>query len=159
MKGFPASALALQATARTAAAWSHPNEPTSRGISPNAAVQPFGGGAYMVTDGSYQNVFFVLTAGAILVDLRPTIGKNMFFVIGNVTSQPITHMVYSHSHEDHIGVASLVAGPGKPVEIIAHEDTKGLLQEVPDASRPLPAVTFKDDYKLCVGQPDAGAAL
>ena len=33
----------------------------SRGIPPNAAVQPFGGGTYIVTDGSYQNVFFVST--------------------------------------------------------------------------------------------------
>ena len=95
----------------------------------------------------------------ILVDLPPTIGRNMLLAIGNVTSQPITHMVYSHSHADHIGVASLVADPGKPVEIIAHEDTKELLQEVLDVSRPLSTVTFKDDYKLCVGQPDAGAVL
>lgn len=73
-----------------------------------------------MTDGSYQNVF----AGVILVDLPPTIGRNMLFAIGNVESQPITHTVYSHSHADHIGVASLVAGPGKPVEIIAHEDTE-----------------------------------
>ena len=70
----------------------------------------------------------------ILVDLPPTIGKNMLFAVGNVTSQPITYMVYSYSHADHIGVASLVAGPGKPAEIIAHEDTKKLLQEVPDAA-------------------------
>lgn len=99
------------------------------------------------------------TAGVIHVDLPPTIGRNMLFTIGNVTSQPITYIVYSRPQADHIGVASLVAGAGKPVEVIAREDTKELLQEASDASRPLPTVTFKDDYRLRVGQPDAGAAL
>jgi glyoxylase-like metal-dependent hydrolase (beta-lactamase superfamily II) len=167
MKGFPASAPALRATAHAAAACSHqlefaPLPSTSRGTSSNTAsyaVQSFGGGAYIVTDGSYQNVFFVSTTGVIHVGLPPTIGKNMLFAIGKVTSQPITHIVYSRPQADHIGVASLVAGPGKPVEVIAREDTKEPLQEAPDASRPLPTVTFKDDYKFCVGQPDAGAAL
>ena len=159
MKGFLASAPALQATAHAATACSHQLEiraapSTPRGTPSNTAsyaVQSFGGGAYIVTDGSYQNVFFVSTAGVIHVDLPPT--------IGNVTSQPITHIVYSHPQADHIGAASLVAGPGKPVEAIAREDPKELLQEAPDASRPLPAVTFKDDYRLRVRQPDARAAL
>ena len=67
------------------------------------------------------------------------------------------HMVYSHPQANHIGVTSLVAAPGKSIDIIAHEDTKGLLQEVPDAS--LPTITLKVDCKSRVGQPDAGAAL
>lgn len=37
-------------------------------------------------DGSYQNVLFMSTAGVILVDLPPTIGRNTLFTIGNVTS-------------------------------------------------------------------------
>lgn len=53
-----------------------------------------------MTDGSYQNVFFVSTAGVIHVDLPPTIGRNMLFAIGNVTSQPITHIGYSRPQAD-----------------------------------------------------------
>jgi hypothetical protein len=98
MKGFLASAPALQATAHAAAACSHQLEiraapSTSRGTPSNTAsyaVQSFGGGAYIVTDGPYQNVFFVSTVGVIYVNLPPTIGRNMLFAIGNVTSQSVT---------------------------------------------------------------------
>src|SRR5436190_4781508 len=68
-------------------------------------VEPFGQGAYMVTDGVYQALFLVSTRGVILVDVPPTIGKNMLNAIGNLTDQPITHLIYSHAHSDHIGSA------------------------------------------------------
>ena len=112
-------------------------------------VESFGSGTYMVTDGGYQALFVVSTAGVILVDVPPTIGKNIGYAIGNVTDKPVTHLVFSHSHADHIGSASLFTGNG--VEIIAHAETKLLLEEVPDPRRPLPTKTFKKDYSLCVG--------
>ncbi|OCL09609.1 Metallo-hydrolase/oxidoreductase [Glonium stellatum] len=161
--------LTLLAAARTAAACSHLSElnttfaalpATAHGLALNAAgyaVQAFGGGAYMVTDGSYQNVFFVSTAGVILVDLPPTIGTNVLYAIGNVTTLPVTHLVYSHAHADHIGAAALVAGAGGSgsgsavVEIVAHADTKELLQEVADPLRPLPTTTFEEQLTLRVG--------
>ena len=103
----------------------------------------------MVTDGSYQNLFVVSTEGVILVDLPPTIGKNIFYAIGNVTNKPITHFVYSHTHADHIGTASLVAKHG--VEIIAHEETTELLRSYADPSRPIPTKSFARDYVVRSG--------
>lgn len=125
---------------------------TSKGlaIGPEGYVtETFGGGVYMVTDGSYQCLFVVSTKGVILVDSPPTIGKNIFFAIGNVTDKPITHLVYSHSHADHIGTASLVAKPG--VEIIAHEDTTELLRSYADPGRPIPTKSFERDYVVKSG--------
>ena len=113
------------------------------------AVQPLGGGTYMVTDGMYQAMFLVSSAGVIVVDVPPTIGKNMLYAVGNTTNKPITHLVYSHAHADHIGAASVVVNDH--TQIIAHKDTKELLKLVNDPLRPLPTKTFSANYELKVG--------
>lgn len=66
-------------------------------------VESFGQGAYMVTDGSYQSIFLVARNSVIVVDAPPTIGHNLFKGIRTVTDLPISHVVYSHAHADHIG--------------------------------------------------------
>lgn len=112
-------------------------------------VEPFGGGIYMVTDNLYQALFLVSDEGVIVVDNPPTIGQNMIYAVGNVTDAPITHVVYSHAHADHIGGAFLY---GDDVTIIAHKDTaEELSLSPPDSKRPPPNVTFKKHYKLRVG--------
>lgn len=122
----------------------------SKGISlvNGYGVQAFGKGAYMVTDGSYQAFFLISTKGVIVVDCPPTIGHSMLYAIGNITSIPITHLLYSHSHADHIGGAWIF---GKDVKTIAHADTALHLSLTPDPTRPPPKITFEKDYNLCVG--------
>jgi glyoxylase-like metal-dependent hydrolase (beta-lactamase superfamily II) len=125
---------------------------TSTGLALNAqgyAIENFGKGVYMVTDGSYQCLFVVSSKGVILVDLPPSIGKNIFLAIGSVTHKPITHLVYSHSHGDHIGAASIVVN--RNVEIIAHEETTEILKAYADPFRPIPTKSFKTDYVVRSG--------
>ena len=117
----------------------------------------------MVTDGSYQALFLVSTEGVIVVDCPPTIGTKLIYAIGNITQQPITHLVYSHSHADHIGGAVLLVNKTdddkddekekekEKVVTIAHADTARLLAQVSDPNRPLPQKTFKDNYTLRCG--------
>ena len=111
-------------------------------------VEAFGGGAYMVTDNQYNGLFFVSTAGVIVVDAPPTLGYKLLYAIGNTTSVPITHVVYSHAHADHIGAAFVY---GHNVTRIAHALTKEILHATPDPNRPLPDVTFTEEYSLRVG--------
>ncbi|RFU78698.1 beta-lactamase domain-containing [Trichoderma arundinaceum] len=111
-------------------------------------VQSFGGGAYMLTDGTYQSLFFVTRKSVIMVDAPPTTGENILAGIRSVTDLPISHLVYSHSHADHIGAAYLVAKKG--VTIVAHELTASELALTPDAHRPQPHVTFKHSHTLRV---------
>lgn len=117
-------------------------------------VESFGKGAYMVTEGTYQSIFVVSTHGVIVVDCPPTIGHNLLYAIGNTTHLPITHLVYSHSHADHIGGASLVLSSSlvkKKITTIAHSVTSARLSRVPDPNRPVPQVTFQDSYNLRLG--------
>lgn len=111
-------------------------------------VQNLGQGAYMATDGIYQSLFLVSTEGVIAVDAPPTIGQKLLYAIGNTTHQPVTHLVYSHAHADHIGAAYLLK---KPVTIIAHDLTASELKETPGTNRPLPDVTFTSNHTVKVG--------
>ena len=80
----------------------------------------------------------------------------MLYAIGNITSQPVTHLIYSHAHADHIGGAYLflpaAANPSKPT-IIAHAETAKFLSQTPDRNRPLPTLTFQTNHTLTVGNP------
>ena len=111
-------------------------------------IQRLGDGLYMITDNAYQSMFLVYEKGVVVVDAPPTFAKNIRSAIAEVTNNPITHIIYSHSHIDHIGGTGLLGG--HPV-IIAQEETQRLLARAGDPNRPLPTVTFKDRYTLNVG--------
>jgi len=121
-------------------------------------VEEISDGLYWVTEGAYTTMFLTTGEGVIVVDAPPTIGDKILKAIAEVTDEPITHVIYSHSHADHIGAAGLFPASAT---YIAHEDTKVQLA-VPDrpfpygvfvggAAVPLPTVTFADRYTLKVG--------
>jgi glyoxylase-like metal-dependent hydrolase (beta-lactamase superfamily II) len=115
------------------------------------AVQYFGDGAYLITDGSgYVSFFLASTEGGILVDAPPTIGRKLQWAIGNITSAPLRYLIYSHSHGDHIGGAYLFANK-HGIKTIAHDFTKTELVTAKDPNRPIPDMTFSGDYTLRLG--------
>ena len=69
------------------------------------------GDLYWVTDSFYQAMFLTTRDGVVLIDAPPTIGHNLLRAIEAITSAngmpgTVTHLVYSHSHADHIGASS-----------------------------------------------------
>jgi glyoxylase-like metal-dependent hydrolase (beta-lactamase superfamily II) len=111
------------------------------------------GNLYWVTDSFYQAMFLSTREGVVLVDAPPTIGHNLLRAIADVTRangrpSKVTHIVYSHSHADHIGAANLF---GKDVVRIAHSEARRLLRLDADPNRPIPTVTFDDHFDLHVG--------
>ncbi|HEY9402998.1 MAG TPA: MBL fold metallo-hydrolase [Pyrinomonadaceae bacterium] len=112
-------------------------------------LQDFGSGLYMITDNAYQSMFLVYDSGVVVIDAPPAYAPRIRQAITEVSDKKITHIVYSHSHSDHIGGAKSLAEQ-RPV-IIAHEETLRLLKRNADPNRPLPTVTFSDKYKLRVG--------
>jgi glyoxylase-like metal-dependent hydrolase (beta-lactamase superfamily II) len=111
-------------------------------------LQELGRGLYMVTDNAYQSMFMVHDGGVVVVDAPQSYAAHIREAIAEVTDRPITHLVYSHSHADHIGGAKALGG--NPV-IVAHQETARLLRRAADPDRPLPTVTFSDRYTLRVG--------
>ena len=111
-------------------------------------LESFGQGAYMVTDGLYQAIFLVARDSVVVVDAPPTIGQNILKSIRSVTDLPISHLVYSHAHADHIGAAYLLKGHN--VTYVAHEETLNELAQVTDTNRPMPNLTFSNYFDLKV---------
>lgn len=111
-------------------------------------LEDLGDGLYFLTNGSYQNMFLVTEDGVVVVDAPPTLVESIFAAVDEVTDQPITHLVYSHYHADHIGGASLF---DDDVEIVAHEETDRLLSQFDDPLRLAPTKTFVGSHILEVG--------
>ena len=111
-------------------------------------VEEIKDGLYWVTDGAYNTMFLTTGQGVIAIDAPPSIGENYLKAIEEVTDEPITHVIYSHTHIDHIGSAAMF--PDEAI-IIAHQDTASELEDRNDPNRPIPTVTFEDTYTLEVG--------
>ena len=111
-------------------------------------VQEIGDRLYWLSDGAYNTMFIVSSDGVIAVDPLPTLGANYLKAIAEVTDLPVTHVIYSHEHTDHIGAAYLFP---KTATIVAQKETAKLLAGRNDPRRPMPTVTFDDTYTLTVG--------
>ena len=124
-------------------------------------VEEIKDGLYWVTEGAYTAMFLTTGKGVIVVDAPPSFGDKLLKAIAEVTEEPISHVVYSHAHADHIGGASMFP---KNAKYIAHVETEKRLQRMNDPKRPfpygmfvggkpvpLPTITFEDNYTLKVG--------
>ncbi len=108
---------------------------------------------YWVTDGVYQSAFLATGDGVVLFDAPPTIGGNLQRAVDEIATangvpNTVTHLVYSHHHDDHTGASSLF---DNNVVRIGHEETRRLLLRDNNPARPAPEVTFADRYTLEVG--------
>jgi glyoxylase-like metal-dependent hydrolase (beta-lactamase superfamily II) len=114
-------------------------------------VQQIKGGLYWLTDGAYQTMFMVTEKGVVAVDAPPTIGSNYLKAIAEVTDKPVTYVIYSHAHIDHIGAAGIFP---KNATFIAQQETAAELQRAKSVAKnasmvpPIPTVTFTKNYTL-----------
>src|SRR6478735_6862535 len=152
---FATLLLALGATAAMAAA---PLPDVAKGVAippdKGYSVKEIKDGLYWVTEGVYDTMFLTTGKGVIVVDAPPSFGDKLLKAVSEVTKEPITYVIYSHAHADHIGGAARYPASAT---YIAHEQTKARLEEAADPGRPapygvfvggagvpLPTVTFKD---------------
>lgn len=109
---------------------------------------------YWVTDGSYNTMFLVTDEGVVAIDAPPSIGQNYLNAIAEVTDKPITHVIYSHAHLDHIGAAGIFP---KNATYIAHQDTSAELKRAMSLTKndstipPIPTISFPNNYMLQIG--------
>src|SRR4051812_16872182 len=117
-------------------------------------VQEIRGGLYWLTDGAYQTMFMVTDKGVVAVDTPATIGNNYLKAIAEVTTKPVTYVIYSHAHTDHIGAAGIFP---KNATFIAQQETAAELQSAKSVAKnasmvpPIPTVTFTKNYTLQIG--------
>ena len=106
---------------------------------------------YVVSSNGYNAMFLVTGEGIIVIDAPPGIGDKIFKAISEVTNETITHLIYSHSHKDHIGAAHVIFKQQPEIEIIAQNETAEILKMRNDPDRPIPTTTFVDNTNLTIG--------
>jgi glyoxylase-like metal-dependent hydrolase (beta-lactamase superfamily II) len=106
-------------------------------------------GVFVVTDGVWQSAFVVTGAGVVVFDAPATYGAKIRTEIAAQTPQPITTLVYSHAHKDHIGGSAAFADI-QGLEIVALTGVAKFLAEKKDPGRLLPTKTF--DGQLVLNQ-------
>ena len=114
---------------------------------PDYTLKEIKPGVYVVSSGGTNSMFLVTQEGVVVVDAPPSIGDKIFAAVSNVTDKPITHLIYSHSHKDHIGAANIFEN----VTIIAHNETTKILNERNDTNRPVPNLSFTSEMNLPLG--------
>lgn len=107
-------------------------------------------GVYVITDGAYQSMFMTTGKGVILFDAPPSFGQHIKKAVAEVTKEPISKLIYSHAHVDHIaGVEYLKDIPN--LEIIAEKHVADFLREMKDPRRLLPTKTFVGQTRISFG--------
>ena len=111
---------------------------------------------FWITNGDYYVMAVKTHEGVMIVDApEPLPFFSPMDVLGAVAEiapgYPITHMIYSHGHSDHIGGAGGIKEAFPNVQIIAHKKTKRLLAKMKDPKRPVPTKTFVNSMTVSSG--------
>ncbi len=101
------------------------------------------GDVYRFQNQFHVNMFVVTGAGVVVTDpINQAAAKWLKAEIGKITEQPITHLIYSHSHGDH---ASGGTEYGEVPNVITHRNAPEDIDLVE------PTVRFDDQYSFSVG--------
>ena len=111
-------------------------------------VIEIGDGLYWLMDGTYQVMFLTTGEGVIVIDAPPSLGQKYLQAISEVTDEPITHLIYSHTHNDHVGAAGMFSDASV---IIAQKQAAEHLVAKNDPNRPIPTISFDDTFTLELG--------
>ena len=101
---------------------------------------------YWLVSSGYQTMFMVTDDGVVVIDAPQPIGDKYIDAINDVTEKPITHMIYSHHHQDHTGAAGQIFPEG--ITYISHKETADVLTEQNDPNRPIPTQTFEGELEV-----------
>lgn len=102
-------------------------------------IHELSAGVYTAVGYAASNVHFLVgTQGVVVIDTTETTqaAENIFNDFRAISNLPVTTIIYTHSHRDHISGATVFA-EGREVETIASDNFASDLVGV-DASRPAP---------------------
>lgn len=106
---------------------------------------------YLLTDGLWQSAAVVSKDEVILIDAPESFGSKIEEAVKSVTSKPITTLIYSHGHSDHIG-GSVHLKDIKGLKIISLKVTSEFIKEQNDPRRLVPTIVFEGEHVLKSGK-------
>lgn len=109
---------------------------------------------YMITGGGGNTAAFITEKGVVVVDTKVQgNGPAILEKVKSVTPKPVTMIINTHTHFDHVGSNNAFTGN---VEFIAHENCKASMEKMPpfqseEGKKFLPGKTYKDKLSLLKG--------
>ena len=109
---------------------------------------------YVITGGGGNTAAFIIAKGVVLVDTKnPGMGPGILEKVKSVTDKPVTMIINTHTHGDHVGSNSAFTGN---VEFIAQENCKASMEKMPafqtdEGKKFLPGKTYKDKLSVLSG--------
>jgi len=110
---------------------------------------------YMITGAGGNTAAFITETGVVIVDTKvPGMGPALLEKVKSITPKPVTMVINTHTHFDHVG--SNIAFTGM-VEFVAHENCKASMEKMAafqsdDGKKFLPGKTYKDKLSLLKGK-------
>lgn len=97
---------------------------------PNVAgIEKVKDNLYMVTGGGGNTAVFVTAKGVVLVDTKlANWGQAILDKVKTVTDKPVTHIINTHTHGDHVGSNEFFPAA---VEIVAHANVATSMAKMP----------------------------
>jgi cyclase len=150
--------LLLSLGAISIAAASFQNPPAGRGGGPPANqpldIQKVKDNLYMIVGNGGNTAAFITDAGVVVVDTKnPGNGPAILEKIKSVSPKPVTMIINTHTHGDHVGSNEAFSAT---IDIVAQENTKANMQKMDnfkgDKAQFLPKKTFKDKMTLGKGK-------
>jgi glyoxylase-like metal-dependent hydrolase (beta-lactamase superfamily II) len=118
------------------------------------AIQKIADNLHVITGAGGNTAVYVAANGVVIVDTKlANNGPQILERVKSVTDKPITHIVNTHTHGDHVGSNEFFPAA---VEIVAHENTAANMAKMKNFADPttkhgLPDRTFTDRQTLLSG--------
>ena len=107
-----------------------------------AAIEKVKDNLYMVTGGGGNTAVLVTANGVVLVDTKlADWGQPIMDQVKTVTDKPVTHIINTHTHGDHVGSNEFFPAS---VEIVAHANVKTSMEKMPQFADPAKKHAFPD---------------
>ena len=120
-------------------------QPQRPRIPPTGTIKKIRDNLYVIPGAGGNTTVFVTGGGVVLVDTKlPNNGEAILNQVRSVTDKPVSTIINTHSHPDHIGSNEYFTAS---VEVVAHENTRKWMAANPRvASNPaaMPHRTFTD---------------
>jgi len=118
-----------------------------------AEIEKVGDNLFMIKGGGGNTAALITAGGVVLVDTKlANWGQAITDKVRTVTDKPITTIINTHTHADHVGSNEFFPAS---VEVVAHENTKTNMQKMKqfegEKAQFLPDRTYKDRLTLLTG--------
>lgn len=110
---------------------------------PNVAgIEKVKDNLFMITGGGGNTAAFITANGVVLVDTKlANWGPAIMDKVKSVTTKPVTHIINTHTHGDHVGSNEYFPAS---VEIVAHANVTESMKRMPAFADPSKASAFPD---------------